>query len=824
MKREIRNVGLLIIWTDCDREGENIGAEIRDICLGVKRVPVKRAKFSEITQSAIQRAMRTLVPIDENVVNAVDARQELDLRIGAAFTRIQTLFLRQKFPAQLAEQLISYGSCQFPTLGFIVERYRAIQEFQCENFWKIEVRHRKDQQDVIFHWARNRLFSEIIANALYATVKEAREAKVTSVQNNPKSKWRPLPLETVELEKKARMLGMSAKEIMSVAEKLYTSGYISYPRTETNIFPKGLDLEPLVQNLTSDNRFGGFAEEVLSRGLNPRQGRKSDQAHPPIHPLKAGSGLGGVEAKVYEFVARRFLACVSRDATGAETAVKIKIADEFFEAKGLTIHDRGYLLVYPYEKWGDKNIPEYRPNETFRPEIDLNQGTTSPPNLLSETDLIGLMDKYGIGTDATHAEHIEKIQIRNYVSLNRDRRFFPNPLGIALVNAYEELSIPLAGHRLRSSLEKDLELVSAGRKTRECVLAVQLGAYKEAYDLTESRLDSFFRKIQEYFGPGVANNFQLPQNNAVDSVSKCPFCSKPMAVNTNNAGKHFIGCTGFPECKTSGYFPSGSYLKDRGDPCRRCGEGYYRCIIYFPPNSAPPQMTGDYQGCFKCDSDLKDLIPIRNTPSTSTSYSNSSRPTQRAQPSGFGSGGGPSRGGGGPSRGGSGSAHGRGSGTRGRGSSSRGGSTAAQRKRKSDNFDQGPSGDGGGVPVCGCGSSAGGPFTVRKEGPNTGREFYTCGKDRSCSYFQWKDEMATSVMSPNVAMPNQRAKKQNTNNTQQPNSSEGAVNCNCNMAASCLVVRKEGPNCGRPFFGCGNNRACNFFQWGDELQVCSFLI
>ena len=152
MKREIRNVGLLIIWTDCDREGENIGAEIRDICLDVKRVPVKRAKFSEITQQAIQRAMRTLVPIDENVVNAVDARQELDLRIGAAFTRIQTLFLRQKFPTQLAEQLISYGSCQFPTLGFIVERYRAIQEFQQENFWKIEVRHNKDRQSVVFNW------------------------------------------------------------------------------------------------------------------------------------------------------------------------------------------------------------------------------------------------------------------------------------------------------------------------------------------------------------------------------------------------------------------------------------------------------------------------------------------------------------------------------------------------------------------------------------------------------------------------------------------------------------------------------------------------
>lgn len=232
-------------------------------------------------------------------------------------------------------------------------------------------------------------------------------------------------------------------------------------------------------------------------------------------------------------------------------------------------------------------------------------------------------------------------------------------------------------------------------------------------------------------------------------------------------------------------------------------------------------MTGDYHGCFKCDSDLKDLIRIRNTPSSTTSYSNNSRPTQRPQPSGFGAQNGGLRGGasstrgrGGATRGGS--MRGRGVGTSGR--------EAAQRKRKSDHFDndQGPSSDGGGVPICGCSTPAGGPFTVRKEGPNTGREFYTCGKDRSCSYFQWKDEMATSVMSANVAMQNQRAKKQNTNSSQQQqqsNSSDGAVNCNCNVAATCLVVRKEGPNCGRPFFGCGNNRACNFFQWGDELQV-----
>ena len=82
-------------------------------------------------------------------------------------------------------------------------------------------------------------------------------------------------------------------------------------------------MHPLVQNQTNDNRWGQFAQEILNNGLNPRQGRKSDQAQPPIHPLKSGAGLTGQEAKVYEFVSRRFLACLSRDATGAETAVKV---------------------------------------------------------------------------------------------------------------------------------------------------------------------------------------------------------------------------------------------------------------------------------------------------------------------------------------------------------------------------------------------------------------------------------------------------------------------------------------------------------------------
>ena len=274
-----------------------------------------------------------MTPMDERIVQAVDTRQELDLRIGASFTRLQSLFLQKKFPVELGQNLISYGSCQFPTLGFIVERYKAIQEFQIEPFWRIELRHTRDNSTTSFNWQRGRLFSEPATNAIFNSIRNCGRAKVIDIKTMPKSKWRPCPLETVELEKKARMLGTNAKTIMSIAEKLYTRGFISYPRTETNIFPPSLALEPLVDNLTGDNRFGQFAADLLQSGLNCRQGKKSDQAHPPIHPLKNGAGLTGLEAKVYEFIARRFLACLSRDARGSEVTCRLEVLTEQFEVR-----------------------------------------------------------------------------------------------------------------------------------------------------------------------------------------------------------------------------------------------------------------------------------------------------------------------------------------------------------------------------------------------------------------------------------------------------------------------------------------------------------
>ena len=135
--------------------------EVVSVCRHVNpTLRVLRAKFSEITRVSIERAMRNLVSVDEKVSDAVDCRQELDLRIGAAFTRFQTMRLQKIFPNSLSDKLISYGSCQFPTMGFVVERFKAIENFVPESFWKLRVTHDHLNCRVEFNWKRVRLFHQ----------------------------------------------------------------------------------------------------------------------------------------------------------------------------------------------------------------------------------------------------------------------------------------------------------------------------------------------------------------------------------------------------------------------------------------------------------------------------------------------------------------------------------------------------------------------------------------------------------------------------------------------------------------------------------------
>jgi DNA topoisomerase-3 len=289
LQTEARGAEYLVLWLDCDREGENICFEVID-CVESKMAHIGgqqifRAFFSAIGPTDIRAAMDTLGEPNENESLAVDARQEMDLKVGVAFSRFQTLFFKGKY-GDLDARLISYGPCQTPTLGFCVDRHDAIMSFNPEDWWTIDlsVRHADSGIVVGLEWERGRLFDEgavrtmaqvqsinstVYPQYILLTVRTmsqlvrstdsatgagqdgedppAQRLLVKSVVEKEGRRGRPLPMNTVEMLKSAsKGLGMGPHQAMKIAERLYLSGFISYPRTESSKYPASFDVKVLV--------------------------------------------------------------------------------------------------------------------------------------------------------------------------------------------------------------------------------------------------------------------------------------------------------------------------------------------------------------------------------------------------------------------------------------------------------------------------------------------------------------------------------------------------------------------------------------------------
>ena len=330
--KEAKKATHLVCWLDCDREGENISYEVIQVCrIANPRLKILRARFSSLTQRDLQRALDTLGPPDEKSSLAVDARQEIDLRIGSVFTRWQTKLLRDRF--QGIQGVVSYGPCQFPTLGFVVSRYWEQKGFSPEQFHYISLEHKTDTSNVKFKWARDRIYDFTAAALMYQRCCEDGKVKIQKVVRKSKSKWRPVPLATVELQKlAARHLRFGSEKTMKIAETLYQETVLSYPRTETDIFTMtDGELQNLikVQSTDDNHTWSPYAINLLNPESNkyqrPRAGGHDDKAHPPIHPTKSGGHLTGDKKLLYELVSRHFLACCSKDALADEVCL-----DDFF--------------------------------------------------------------------------------------------------------------------------------------------------------------------------------------------------------------------------------------------------------------------------------------------------------------------------------------------------------------------------------------------------------------------------------------------------------------------------------------------------------------
>ncbi|XP_055640990.1 DNA topoisomerase 3-beta [Toxorhynchites rutilus septentrionalis] len=490
LSQEAKGCDYLILWLDCDKEGENICFEVMAAVSGIIRNVFSnrvtyRAKFSAITEKDIKYAMENLTHPNANEAKSVDARQELDLRIGCAFTRFQTKFFQGKY-ADLDASLISYGPCQTPTLGFCVQRHDEIQTFKPESFWYLHVAVGEKAENQL-DWARVRIFEKEVACMFLNKIKDCKEALVENVSSKETFRSRPQALNTVELMRAASAgLGIGPHTTMQIAEKLYTRGYISYPRTETTQYPANFDLRGVVKLLQHSSDFGEEAKLLIGDMNSARKGTDVGD-HPPITPMKLASRneLDGDTWRVYDYICRHFLATVSRDLKYRLTTTKFRIGNELFTNTSSVLIDPGYTKVMTWQAFGrNETITPFCVNEKVKiAEVRLAESQTGPPDYLTESELISLMEKHGIGTDASIPVHINNICQRNYVSVGGGRTLTPTNLGIVLVHGYQKIDPELVLPTMRSAVEEQLNLIAHGSADFHSVLkhAVEIFRLKFLY-------------------------------------------------------------------------------------------------------------------------------------------------------------------------------------------------------------------------------------------------------------------------------------------------------------------------------------------------------
>ena len=363
LKNLAKKADSVIIATDFDREGELIGSDALSCIQEVNpTAPVSRARYSAFTKEEITHAFDNLVELDVNLASAGASRQDIDLIWGAVLTRYLTLV---KFAGY--GNVRSSGRVQTPTLALVVARERERLAFVPEDYWVIRGAFGADPDSFEAPHATARFKAEAEAQAVMAHVEGATRATVASVEKKKRTVQPPAPFNTTSLMAAASDEGLSPARTMRIAESLYMDGYISYPRVDNTVYPSSLDLADTVKAISGNPAYAPYCKELLAKGkLTATRGKKETTDHPPIYPTAKATpdDLAPADYKLYNLIARRFLATLSEAAVIEGTKVTLDVNAEPFVAKGDVLVKPGYRAIYPYGLKKDEQLPALSEGET----------------------------------------------------------------------------------------------------------------------------------------------------------------------------------------------------------------------------------------------------------------------------------------------------------------------------------------------------------------------------------------------------------------------------------------------------------------------------
>lgn len=556
LKKIVPKSEKVIMATDEDREGEAISWHLVEaLDLDKNRKPVERIVFHEITNRAIEEALKNPRQIDMNLVNAQQARRVLDRLVGYKLSP----FLWKKVARGL-----SAGRVQSVALRLVVEREREIENFKPEEYWSLEAKLKKGKEFSAFlskvngetipkpgikpvrSRARDGVASPedrgaATSNGLKTKdgvdkiLKELEGADylVSKVERKETKRIPASPFVTSTLQQEAfRKLRFSSKQTMMLAQQLYETGYITYMRTDsTNLSDQSLwQAKEAINNLFGESYWAGFPRKYK---VKSRLAQEAHEAIRPTEPARTPESLKGEftpqQFKLYDLIWRRFMATQMKEAVFDTLSVEIKAGDYIFNSNGQSLKFDGFLKVYPI-KFEEVELPQLEEGE----KLDLlglepSQHFTKPPARYNEASLIKTLEKNGIGRPSTYAPIISTIQDRNYVQKDRSRYFHPTEIGKMVNDLLVQHFPEIIDVKFTSNMEDDLDEIAEGKEKWVSVIREFYGPFNQNLE----------KKYKEVGGKTVEETDEI-----------CEKCGGKMVIRMGRFGK-FLACSNFPKCRNT---------------------------------------------------------------------------------------------------------------------------------------------------------------------------------------------------------------------------------------------------------------------------------
>ena len=552
LTKAVKGADEILLATDPDREGEAIAWHIVELLKEkklLKKKPLKRVVFYEITQKAVKAAIEQPREIAMPLVNAQQARRALDYLVGFNLSPLLWRKIRRG---------LSAGRVQSPALRLIVERELEIEAFTSQEYWSLHLDSRKGKQKFsakLFQFEGKKLDQFDINNAgssdeVLAKLKVAGDkAIVEAVEKRKKTRQPAAPFTTSTLQQEAvRKLGFTADRAMRVAQQLYEGidigggavGLITYMRTDSvNLAGEALEeIRGYIQN--------NFEPEYLPKAIvtYKNKSKNAQEAHEAVRPTsilrtpqEMKKSLTPDQAKLYEMIWKRALACQMSPAKFDTVSLDISLggAENLFRASGQVMVFPGFIAVYledvdeepSADEEGEAKLPPLEVGEAIPVDkLFGDQHFTQPPPRYSEASLVKTLEEHGIGRPSTYASIMSTLVKREYVELDK-KRFTPTDVGRIVNKFLTEHFTRYVDYDFTAKLEDQLDFIAEGKLEWLPVL-------KEFWD-------GFSAQLEE------KKNIERKDITTEAMDEACPKCGKPLNLRLGKRGR-FIGCSGYPEC------------------------------------------------------------------------------------------------------------------------------------------------------------------------------------------------------------------------------------------------------------------------------------